>query len=245
MSNRGKSEIGGCLFCHPENLPEEYTRHFPDYGLPSRLDLMPVIETETLLVKPDLVPVHPGGLHFLMIPKDHKLAYGEAANGSLQLVHDVGWIMRRLEQEFGTKFLYAEHGGGLPELGYEESKVQSVYHLHAHLVSADGFDLIRYMEDALRVNEGILEMTGNVDSDENPATEVAQFYTGHPSLYFQLGRRGLWVEDNGDIYPSQITQRNLSRFYGPEVDWKTIPQNSQMARFSAQRIMSLVSRCRI
>lgn len=223
-----------CTFCNPQ-----FTRfdHFSRYGK-ERIDLCHLWETDNIIVKPDILPVHPDGLHFLMIPKPHRLAFAQLP----EYKDEVGGLLYQIEQELATPIIFAEHGGGSAENGYTESKNQSVYHQHAHLVAGEG-DVLQYMADTMP-SEG-LECQWWADNDANPIGEAAKLYTGHPYLYVQSGNRGLWVEDRGDTMKSQVTQRNLSRYFGQVVNWKAMAEDEEMARLSVSRIAAAIERCKL
>ena len=223
-----------CSFCQPKVT--EF-KHFERYGK-DRIDLAVLWKSDNVIVKPDLLPASPDGFHFLMIPKPHKLAF--AQNPDLE--SEVGHLLYRIEQEMGEPLVFAEHGGGSPELGYGETKNMSVYHQHAHLFPARG-DILSYMSDALIQREG-LNHKWWIDNDANPISEIAKLYNGHPYLYFQVGNRGLWIEDSGDTMPSQVTQRNMSRYFGQEVNWKRIREDDEMAKLSVERIVSALELCK-
>lgn len=229
-----KMGVDNCAFCNP------YVRsydHFSRFGK-DRIDLYHLWETENIIVKPDILPVRPDGLHFLMIPKPHRLAFAQLPEHQ----YEVGNLLYKIEQEIGQPLIFAEHGGGSAENGYTESKNQSVYHQHAHLVAGEG-DVLQYMADTLP-SEG-LSYQWWIAQNANPINQSWQFYTGHPYLYVQSGNRGLWVEDRGDTMKSQVTQRSLSRFFGQQVNWKAISEDEEMARLSVARIASAIERCRL
>jgi len=233
-----------CNFCDTEQILKKspgYPRHhLIEFGLP-RLDIVPLMQTENLAVFPDILPAEPHGLHFLVVPSAHGQAYAQRP----ELADELGYIIARVESEFGVPMIRGEHGGGSPEMGYGESNNQSVYHQHVHLAGNPyGLDVLGYMKDALRRKENIDCKTLH-GLDGTPSPVVSRKYTGHPYLYIQQGSEGIWAEDVGDTFRSQILQRNLSSLLsGDPLDWKLIPSKPDLARLSAQRIMKVFNQCK-
>ncbi len=227
-----------CRFCQPD---VNQKNHLVEMGL-QRLDIFPLIETDKLALFPDVLPVEKTGLHFLIVPKTHAQAFAQRND----LMDELGYLIRRTEEEFGVPMIRGEHGGGDLALGYGENKVQSVYHQHLHLFgNPDGADILAYMKDALKKKEKI-EYKQVHGLDGTPIPFLSQAYSGHPYLYIQQGSEGVWMEDKGDTFPSQILQRNMGMFFNGEVlNWKDIPRKPELARLSAQRIVEVFNKCKI
>ena len=234
-----------CGFCDTQQIlkqdPGFPRHHLTEFGLP-RLDIVPLFQTDRLAVFPDILPAEPHGLHFLVVPSQHGQAYAQRP----ELADELGYIIARVESEFGVPMIRGEHGGGSPEMGYGESKNQSVYHQHIHLAGNPyGLDVLEYMRDALKRKEGINYRTLH-GLDGTPSPILRRRYTGHPYLYIQQGSEGIWAEDPGDTFRSQILQRNLSALLsGEPLNWKHIPNKPDLARLSAQRIVKVFEQCKI
>lgn len=230
--------IKPCGFCDTQQSFKRPS-HLTEFGLP-RLDMVPLIETDNTAVFTDILPVSPDGLHLLLVPKTHRQAFAQLD----ELRDEVGYAIHRVEEEFGVPLVRGEHGGGSPELGYGESKNQSVYHQHLHLfANPNGLDVLSYMRDTLKRREGI-ESRMVYGLDGTPVTPLKRYYTGHPYLFLQQGDHAIWAEDPGDTFPSQLLQRNISTLLnGEPLNWKQIPQNPGLARLSAQRIVQAFDAC--
>lgn len=239
------AEISQCRFCDtPQILKRDVgfpRHHLTEFGLP-RLDVVSLIQTKNLAVFPDILPAEPNGLHFLVVPSNHGQAFAQRPD----LADELGYVIARVEEEFGAPMIRGEHGGGSPEQGYGESKNQSVYHQHLHLAgNPEGRDVLEHMKDALTRKEKI-HFKSLHGLDGTPSPIVAGRYTGHPYLFIQQGSEGIWAEDPGDTFPSQILQRNLSSLLSGEVlNWKKIDGNPDLARLSAQRLAKVFEQCKI
>ncbi len=234
-----------CSFCDIPRIqknPYAPAKHpLVELGLP-RLDMMPILQTDNLMVLSDILPAEPDGLHFLVVPRVHRQAFAQAP----ELKHELGYVIARVEEEFGTPMIRGEHGGGSPGEGYGESKNQSIYHQHMHLVgNPHGLDVVGFMKDVLTSKEKIgYKLLHGLDGTPTPL--LTDRYNGHPYLFIQQGSEGIWAEDPGDTFPSQILQRNLSNLLsGASLNWKNIPQQPDLARLSAQRIVKTFDRCKI
>lgn len=219
-----------CSFCSPS--PSEFP-HFSRYGR-ERLDVVPILETPNLIVKPDILPVDPDGLHFLVVPKRHKYSFA----ASPDIAQEVGAVRREMEDKTGEALVYFEHGGV-----EEGNKNMSVYHQHAHMIPARGNDVLAYMGDRLRALA--LPHQFIATPDESPVINLQALFRGHPYVYIQQGRYGLWAESPDDQFPSQIAQRGMSALLsGWEIDWKQITQSEEHAKLSVARIAQALERCR-
>ncbi len=218
----------GCTFCNPESVKRP---HFNDYGK-DRLDLVHFVETDNVLVIPDLLPV---GIHLLMIIKRHN--YSFAAHP--ELVKEVGSALHQTEQITRTPIVFIEHGG-IADGGSN----QSIYHQHAHLFGANGFDLVRFMSNVL--NDKQIFYQQFFTPDPSPITNLGQVYQNKAYLYLQQGHRGIIAHDPDNSFPSQLAQRNIGwLFENRELDWKQIPHNPELARLSVQKIIELIERCKL
>jgi len=225
-----------CVFCHPDTTTNP---HFKPFG---KADLAQVtlFGTDHIFVKPDLLPGRPDGLHFLMIPKPHQFSFASLPHYQ----NEVGGLIHRIEKVFGHPFVFFEHGSAA-----EGGKNQSIYHQHGHLYgNPEEYAILAYMAEVLKRRGVYFKIFGN--ADKSPIANLAKLYRGHSYLYVQMGRFGLIAHDGTGGFPSQITQKAMSRFYGQEVDWKTIPrespiaiQHSEMARLSVERIGRLIDHC--
>ncbi len=233
-----------CGFCSTEhqlrNLSKYPRSHFFEYGIP-RPEETPIIRTENIAVFSDVLPAEPNGLHFLVVPTLHAQAFAQRSD----LKDELGYVIARVEEEFGTPMIRGEHGGGDPNMGYLESRNQSVYHQHMHLVgNPNGLDILEWMKDEIKRKEGI-KLTTLHGLDGTPTPILRKNFTGHPYLFIQQGPEGVWAEDVGDTFRSQILQRNLSNLLsGDPLNWKLIPSKPDLARLSAQRIMKVFDQCK-
>ena len=223
-----------CRFCSPNNASWE---HFEEYGK-SPLDKVRLHESANLVVLPDILPVSPK-FHGLIVPREHRLALASL----FQLNQEVGQTLHRVEKLIGRPLVFFEHGGASERNG----GIQSVFHAHGHLISTEkDIRVLDYMKDVL-LRMGI-QCLGLEDLDPSPISNIrkaAKKDCGY--LYIQMGRQGLMAYDKEDTFPSQITQRAMSRFLnsGHELDWKRIDQDEELARLSVARIASVIKSCKL
>ena len=214
-----------CVFC---GTKESNAQHFGMYGAPL-FSQLPLIETEHAKVHVDVLPVGSDGLHFLVIPNTHVL---NSSLASPESIFDMGKDLYLMENIYKTTFFMAEHGGSPLVVG--TGSIQSVYHSHIHAIGTQGLDCLSYMRDVLKTMH--IDSIDVKASDPNPSETLRGLYTGHPYLYFQQGMAGLFAVDIDHNFPSQITQRSMSRLFNKEVlNWKNIPREPELARLSVQR----------
>ena len=84
---------------------------------------------------PDVLPS--GIFHALVIPHEHRFSFAQNHG----LGDEVGRLIYQLEETINRPVAWFEHGGV-----QEGSKVQSVYHNHAHVIATEGYRVIDYME---------------------------------------------------------------------------------------------------
>lgn len=218
----------GCTFCHPE---KSVRPHFAEYGV-SRLDLVKLVETDHIFVVPDLLPV---GAHVLMVIKKHDYSFAAHPN----LAEEVGYMHHQLEYLFHTQMAFIEHGG-ITDGGSN----QSIYHQHAHIIEAKGFDFIRCMSDVLE--EQSLEHEIIFTPNASPAVNLQHAFDNQAYFYLQQGNRGIIAHDQNNTFPSQLAQKNLGLLLeGRELNWKQIPQDPDLAKLSVQKIVNLIERCHL
>ncbi len=223
-----------CRFCKPQPI----NGYFENWGAPQLKNAI-LFQGKHLRVEPDLLPVHPDGIHLLIIPDQHLQSFAQLK----AYEEEVGYTLQRLSAELGTNIVIGEHGGGSRANGYGESKVQSIYHPHMHVFGVNDHDVLSYMKDAMRRREGI-QCQNIVTADASPIRTVSQLYTGHPYIYLQQGETAIFAEDQGDKFPSQIIQRNMGALYnGVSLNWKQIDQDPELARLSVQRITAVLKQC--
>lgn len=219
-----------CRFCYPASTNHS---HFGRFGL-SRLDMVPLLETDYVKVLPDILPVSQEGIHFLMVPKIHRYSYAAFPEFSSH----VGFVLHEVGAMAGEEMAFFEHGGVK-----DNGKSQSVYHAHAHMISTQGKDVLRYMSDAL-TNEGI-QYQWIETPDESPIANLQQVFQNAGYLYVQRGRMGIIAHDYNDSFPSQLTQRNMSKLYsGRELNWKETYKDDELAVLSCKRIFNIIERCK-
>jgi hypothetical protein len=220
-----------CPFCKPDQFLRP---HFEEFGVPG-LDKAVLIETDNFIVVPDLLPVVPAdeGVHILVCSKSHRCSLGEC----FAAADEIGGLAYNLEQKFGQPLVIAEHGGF-----QDGNNTQSVYHAHAHIVTKNGKGVLEYMGDDL-INQGIV-YTSLENLDPSIVLNLCEINPhGEGYLFVQSERAGLLAEDIDGSFPSQITQRALSRLLsGCELNWKEIPVNGELAKLSVQRVVNLVSK---
>ncbi len=111
-----------CPFC----IPKEHT-WLTNWGVPPEKVNNPLIETNNLIVMPDLVPVS-DIFHLIIKTIDHKSAFGV----SPELGRELSLVLELLEFRTGYPLIVAEHGGsGTPSV---KSSVQSIHHRHLHVL---------------------------------------------------------------------------------------------------------------
>jgi len=228
----------GCVFCQPEL---SFFPHFELHGV-SHIDRVIIHESDNFLVKPDVLPGNPDGIHMLLIPKVHTLNFA----GQNEFTDEIGRIMYTLEQHFGPLVVF-EHGGL-----QEGSNHQSVYHAHAHLYGGlDGFDIISYMSDML--NGKLPPDYRNYPHQIVPATNYAfvtdawRYFQRQPVPYLFIQQRpwGIFVSDPENNMASQITQRAMHLFFSGEIfDWKQLESHPDWQKLSIVRILSLLEKCK-
>ena len=234
----GRKKIN-CPFCNKESSANS---HFEKYGLVNNPDLAHILETDNTYIKPELLSSSPDGMHLLLIPKPHRLSFTALP----ELANEVGHAIQRIEDEFQRSFVFFEHGSAMGG----ESKLQSVYHQHGHLIPDGNSNILEYMADRLKKVYKIPFKI--IDTpDKSPIVNLKQYFKGFNYLYIQQGRKGLIAHDNKDgdptdSFPSQMTQKSMSLFLGHvEIDWKLINQKEEFARLSAQRMANLIAQCKI
>jgi len=226
-----------CRFC----FSKSYTfPHFERFGRGS-LDTFTILESDNFLVKPDVLPVNPDGLHFLVFPKRHYYNFAQSGGDSL-IVDELGRLVYQLEEKFGSLVIF-EHGGV-----QEGNSHQSVYHAHFHAVGGlNQYNIISYMKDMV---------SGGLAQDEIYPYEILEApnyvflsnlhrrFNEHPYLYVEQGSWALYIEDSEDRIRSQVTQRSMHRWFSGQVlDWKKIPENEEFARESVKRLANIVDWC--
>ncbi len=231
-----------CTFCDPE---KGGLFHFhADYGLNFPVDRVSIIKTSHFIAKPDILPLEPDGYHALIIPQvnignEHPLSFAALQSFS----DEVGSIVRQLEGKWGNKpILLAEHGAH-----QEGGSIQSVYHAHTHAFGIPGgINPLAYMKDELARRQIKFKTIDHVD----PSTpnNLKHEYKGQSYLYLQYGGEALIAHDPEGTFPSQITQRAMSRlFNGDELNWKSLgrygEKNPELAKLAIQRSLRLVQSC--
>ncbi|PIY69048.1 hypothetical protein COY90_02735 [Candidatus Roizmanbacteria bacterium CG_4_10_14_0_8_um_filter_39_9] len=235
----------GCLFCFPRE--GGITPHFKDWegwGRQGRvgggnLAEVTLFESDGLRVVPDIFPVRSDGHHVLAIGKKHRTAYAQPEVLASEMHH----LLHVLRDETGKPVIFAEHGGGMPHNGYEEPDTNmSIHHRHAHIVYGEhGLNPLAYMRNALQL-EGWDPKTIAVPN-LNPVDKLVELYNGHPYLFFNVGPEALWIEDTQGAMRSMTTQRNLSKMYGREVNWKQLVSDPASSKEATRRLMNLMGEC--
>lgn len=233
-----------CLFCEPTSggiTPHVATwSGWAERGGPGNLAEIVLYETEGIKVILDSLPVKENGHHVLLVRKPHRTAYAQEDNVSQEVAH----IMGRLQDETGKRWIFAEHGGGMPHNGHEErSGNQSVWHAHGHGIEIDddGRNPLAFMKDSL-AQEGWSAQ--EIAVPNNNAVEAIQAnYDGNPYVFFQDGPTALWVVDHQGTMKSMLTQRTMSRYYGRELKWKDISTDPGVAEIATRRVMNALNGC--
>ncbi len=242
MEHMGRTEQGSqievnvprsCVFCNPK---ESVFPHFQKYGR-DRIDLAHLLETDNVVLKPDILPSSPDG-HFLVIPKEHNLSFASLPH----LAGEVGNMIYEAEQIIKRPLVFFEHGSI-----HEGSKVQSVYHQHGHLIPDGSIDMLAYMCDSLKKMNIQYDVVDTADL--SPIINLQKVCKGFNYLYVQQGRVGLIAHDSkdgksADTFPSQITQRKVSELlWHKPLDWKKISCSPELAKLSVSTIAHIVDEC--
>jgi hypothetical protein len=219
-----------CEFC---NQTQDRFQHFSEYGV-DRIDLTRLWQTDKLFVKPDVLPVS-GGFHGLVIPFEHRFSF--AQNHGLN--EEVGQLLSTIKEKIGKDLVWFEHGGI-----QEGSKVQSVYHNHAHIIATEEVRVLDFMEDVL--DEMNIHTSRLVGVDASPAFNVhALGLEDKGYIYIQQKSEALLAINDDDSFPSQIAQRNMSRLLsGRELNWKQLDTDPELAKLSIVRILDIINLCK-
>ncbi len=223
-----------CHFCVPSRGSDRpYVAHFAVSGR-ERLDQVVLFQTENIKVLPDLLPVHPDGLHLLLIPKPHRYSFAAIP----ELSDEVGITIKALEKMTNEQLIVFEHGGTK-----EGGSNQSVYHQHAHLIGSQEKNVLKYMSEVL--DQAKIEYERISTTDASPIVNLQSIFQNHGYFYIQQGRSGLMAHDPNDRFPSQLAQLNMSQLLtGNGLNWKQIPTNDDLARLSIERIINLIDICK-
>ena len=220
-----------CPFCHPDKFIKP---HFAEYGVCSVLDKIPVLETERIIVTPDVLAVSPEFHLVLFTREDHLTSFAS----SPELQEEVGSVLHSLGMSLNQPIVFVEHGGvmGLTK----PSTLQTVGHRHAHILPGE-LRLTDFLGDVL-IGMGIDYTTFN-SQDTSPLAAISEFpeCQQYGYLFAQdiTTGRGLVAFDRENVWPSQITQKNVARLLsGQELDWKAMQQDPELARLSVQRVVS-------
>ncbi len=223
-----------CPFC----ITKEHT-WLTNWGVPPEKVNNPLIETNNLIVMPDLLPVS-DIFHLIIKTVDHKSAFGV----SPELDKELSLVLELLEFRTGYPLIVAEHGGSAtPSV---KSSVQSIHHRHLHVVPGT-IDATNVISKVLK-NEKIDYQIDKVRS-RSPLTNdhlLSESSSGFGYLYIHDYRRnaGLLAPDRSNSFPSQITQRNLAIAYlGEFHNWKELQNSQASQQIAAQRIISTIERC--
>ncbi len=224
-----------CPFCHPEQFIKP---HLAEHGLYPALDKIPVLETDRMVVTPDVLAVSPDFHLILYTREDHLASFAS----SPELQEEVGGVLHSLGTTIEKPIIFVEHGG---VAGLEKpSTVQTVSHRHAHILPGE-LRLIDFLGDVL---DGMkIDYTRFVSYDSSPLAAMTGFLECQQFGYLfaqdiNTGR-GLVAFDQENIWPSQITQRNVAQLLsGRELNWKIIGEDQELAQLSVQRIISMHER---
>lgn len=233
----------GCLFCFPgDGGPTPHFAEWQGWGQRGRIGNLAEVElfrTDNLHIIPDISPVRPDGQHVLAVRNLHRTAFAQPED----IADDMHHVLHQLREETGHEVIFAEHGGALPHLGHETmNKNMSVEHGHVHLVyGAVEQNPVDYMLEATR-QEGWNPQRINVPN-RDPVTVLRRLYTGRPYLFFNYGTDAFWIEDTDEIMQSMLTQRNLSRMFGRETNWKKLGEDPEAAQEATRRLMNLMAQC--
>lgn len=223
-----------CDFCNPHLSPGG--KHFLEYGPNGRLDLAPLIDTEHMLVLPDILPVNPDG-HAILIPKAHILSLAQWDGFS----EETGKLIYQVEEKLKFPLTIFEHGG-VSEIGNTH---QSKVHAHMHLIAnRQDFNIIELMKYFFK-NKGIFWQEIAL-TDSSPPRNLRHLFQGRGYIYVQQGRSALIAHENGTKFPSLVTQGLTSVIYSNrELNWKTISKDSELAKLSIQRIVDIRKKCQL
>ena len=213
-----------CAFC--EHQP---WKHFGEYGVPD-LSAMVIAESENWRVKPDILPAHQGGLHFVLRPKIHEINYIYPDNPA-----ELGRLLYGIEANFGGPSAMMKHG----DVDDKNSTVMSIRHDHTHLfpdVNIRVIDYIRDIVDQLGIPYSLIRAP-----DLSYVMQLQQVFVGHPYMYIQHAGNGLFVNDEHEQLGTQQIQRAMQRHYngGSTFNWKEIQTDPNMARVSITRLSNL------
>lgn len=237
-----QQEKENCPFCTPENFIRP---HFTEYGVDPRLDKTPVVEMDNLVVTPDVLPASPDFHLIVYTREDCKVSFAS----SPELWSEMGEVLFQLEDLLNKPLFFVEHGGfsGNSKSGAGTSKVQTVSHRHAHLFPYE-LRLADYMHDAL--DEMKIENNRFTNGSYSPLLTMDKLPECRRNSYLfaqevKEGGRGLVAYDRENIWPSQITQKNISDLLsGRELDWKLIEEDDELARTSVRRVLNIIEKCR-
>lgn len=222
------TELRECQFCSPEMT--SFT-HFEERGL-ERIDLAILRKTENFVAKPDSLPVHPEGIHMLVIPNKHTYSFAQLPTEVGPEVQD---LVGDLETTLGEELVLFEHGG-IKHGG----KIQSVYHAHAHLIGSGGNNVLGYMAGVLEQEQIGYDV---VSADHNPVRNIQGAFQNQGYFYIQQDGFAIVAHDPNEVLPSQLAQRNMSALLtGEVVNWKKMGANPRYADLSVGRISSLLDK---
>lgn len=221
-------EISECKFCNSHGSDLD---HFKEHGV-DRIDLARLTETENFYVIPDSLPVHPDGLHVLLVPKIHLYSFASLPE-SIDL--EAQAQIDAMTDFFGGDVAIFEHGGVK-----HGGNTQSVYHAHAHIIAAEGNDVISYVKQTLDSHKLPWEP---VHPNHHSVPTIRESFQGHGYFFIQHNNRAIISHDPADSFPSQMTQRTMSQLLtGEVVDWKRVPEVPRFADLSVNRVRAVLGK---
>jgi len=230
-----KEQGPACPFCDPR-VEGDMFRYFEEYGRPE-INLWNPYSTESVYVKPDVLPTNPEG-HFLLVPRPHEYSFA-AHNG--RTVEAVGQAIHHMQEMLGESLVFFEHGGVV-----QGGNNMSVYHQHGHLVPDGGLNLLEAMADRLRKERIKFRLVDT--SDTSPVANLNRIFGGevYPYIYFQQGRLGLIAVSEEDAFVSQLGQSTMHGVFSDDqtLSWKTALTDDRMARLSVARIAGIIDNCK-
>lgn len=202
----------------------------------------PVLETQSLVVTPDLLPIS-DEFHLLISSKDHRHAFASSPdlNGELTL------IVEELESRLGPIILI-EHGGVDGQGANGRASVQSIDHRHIHVLPAyrDLLPVLSAKLSDLALLHELIEIADSSPLAVAQLTELATRRVGY--IYAHSAKEGMALiapDKQGDL-PSQLSQRTLAPLLGKQtVNWKELPEDVSLQAISAERIQVTIERCQI